>query len=95
MSEVQFIDGLSAKKPHENAPDFVKASVSIHVPRLREFLSQQSGEWLNADLKESKGGKWYIAVNDYQSKQTDRSVETTGFNPPITTPAAPEDDLPF
>ena len=95
MNEVKFIDGIRVSKPHENAPGFVKAGLSFHIPRLIEWANQQTEEWVNSDLKESKQGKLYLAVNDYQPKQTEQAVETTGFNPPHNAPVAEDQDLPF
>lgn len=69
-----FIDGLMAKKPHENAPDFMKASISIKRADLIAWLQGRDDEWINADVKESKGGKWYAALNDYKP-QTGRGAE--------------------
>lgn len=66
--EIQFVKGLLVKAPHERAPDFVKASISIKVAELEEWLSTQSGEWVNIDVKESRGGKWFAAVNTYKPK---------------------------
>jgi len=34
MSDNDFPNGLFANKPHKNAPDFVKAGISIQVERL-------------------------------------------------------------
>ncbi len=66
MSDVQFVDGLMVKKPHSNAPDFVKASLSIKREDLINWLQGQSGEWINVDVKESKKGSWYAQVNDWE-----------------------------
>lgn len=66
MSEVKFVDGLMVKKPHSNAPDFVKASLSIKREDLINWLQGQSGEWINVDVKESKKGSWYAQVNDWE-----------------------------
>jgi hypothetical protein len=66
MAEVKFVDGLMAKKPHDKAPEFVKCSLSMKREALIEWLNGQSGEWINADVKESKKGSWYVAVNDYK-----------------------------
>lgn len=76
-----FVNGLIYKPKHENAPDFVKGKLSINVKNLREWLDSQTGEWVNADIKQSKEGKYYIQVNEYQAPE----------------PAAPEpsSDLPF
>ncbi len=66
MSDVQFVDGLMVKKPHPNAPDFVKGSLSIKREDLLNWLQGQSGEWINVDIKESRKGTWYAQVNDWQ-----------------------------
>ena len=66
MSAVQFIDGLTFKAPHPKGPDFVKAQGGMRREALIAWLQQQQGEWVNFDVKESKGGKWYAAVNDYK-----------------------------
>ena len=58
MSDIEFINGLMAKQPNENAPDFVKASISIKREELIAWLSSRNDEWINADIKESRGGKW-------------------------------------
>ena len=61
-----FADGLIVKKPHQNAPDFVKARVSIKKDEFLKWLEPQQKEWINLDLKESKGGKLYFAVDNWQ-----------------------------
>jgi len=66
MSDVKFVDGLMVKKPHQNAPDFVKAGLSIKREELINWLQGQSGEWINVDIKESQKGSWYAQVNDWQ-----------------------------
>jgi hypothetical protein len=68
MSDIEFINGLMAKQPNENAPDFVKASISIKREELIAWLSSRNDEWINADIKESRGGKWYVAVNDRNAR---------------------------
>ncbi|MEN8252615.1 MAG: hypothetical protein ABFQ53_03480 [Patescibacteria group bacterium] len=69
MSDVKFVDGLMVKKPHQNAPDFVKANLSIKREELITWLQGQSGEWINLDVKESQKGSWYAQVNDWQPQQ--------------------------
>ena len=77
MSDIEFIDGLNAKAPNQGAPEYVKAKLSIKREALIAFLQQREGEWINAEIKESKGGKWYVAVdpwkpNSEKSGQSDR-----------------------
>lgn len=71
---IQFVDGLIVKAPHGNAPDFVKASISIKVADLGMWLREKhkaGEEWVNVDVKESKGGKWYAAVSTFKPKEKD------------------------
>ena len=65
MSEKEFVAGLFVKAPHERAPDFVKASLSIKRADLGNWLRSKSDEWINVDVKQSQGGKWYAEVNTF------------------------------
>lgn len=69
MSDIEFINGLMAKRPNDNAPEFVKAAISIKREELIAWLSSRNDEWINADIKESKGGRWYIAVSSLKSRE--------------------------
>jgi hypothetical protein len=91
MSDIKFIDGLIVKAPHERAPDFVKAKLSIKRAELIEWLEDQDGEWINADVKESRGGKWYVSVDEWKPE---REKEPERKGPPVE-PPADFDDLPF
>ena len=94
MSDTQFIEGLHFKAPHPNAPDFVKARGGMRREDLIEWLQQQQGEWVNFDVKESKGGKWYAAVNDY--KRDDRAPsKPVNTAPQQDQGAFEDDDIPF
>lgn len=66
MSDIQFVDGLIAKAPNQGAPDYVKAKLSIRRSELAEWLASQSGDWINVEVKESKAGKWYAAVDTWK-----------------------------
>jgi hypothetical protein len=67
MSEEKvFIKGMTVKAPRENAPSFVKASIGINIKDLVAFLGGFHSEWINIDIKESKGGKWYAELNTWQ-----------------------------
>jgi hypothetical protein len=70
--EIEFVNGLSVKAPHENAPSFVKANLSIKVDDLKEWLNTKSG-WVNIDVKESKGGKWYAQVSTFKPKEPEKA----------------------
>lgn len=66
MSDIQYINGLIVKAPNEKAPEYVKAKLSIKRAELIEWLQGQSGDWINADVKVSQGGKWYCAVDTWK-----------------------------
>lgn len=70
MSDVKFIDGLMFKPPVKKdgspLPDFIKAKGSMKRTELIETLQGMDGEWVNFDVKESKGGKWYAALDDWE-----------------------------
>lgn len=72
-NETKFIDGLIVKAPNENAPEYVKAKLSIKREELIAWLQRQSGEWINADIKVSQGGKYYAAVDDWKPNGGNRS----------------------
>lgn len=68
--ETIFADGMIFKRPHENAPDFVKGAISIKVDEFKEFLDKHANNgWVNLDLKKSKNDKLYLQLNDYKSRK--------------------------
>lgn len=106
MSDIEFVEGLSAKAPRQNAPEFVKASLSIKREALISWLQQRDGEWVNADVKEAKSGKWYVAVdawkpNSEKSGQSDRPArgqESKPREPSFAdgpSPGFADDEIPF
>lgn len=98
MTDKEFVPGLFAKPPHPNSPDFVKASVSIKVKDLGNFLREKNKageEWVNVQLKESQGGKWYAEVDNWkpdsnQGQSNQSSAQQHGGGQPEDF-----DDLPF
>ena len=76
MSDVEFVDGLIVKKPHQNAPDFIKCKLSIRREELLEWLQKKQSEWINIDIKESQKGSWYAQVNDWQPNGVGQGVQT-------------------
>lgn len=101
-NEVEFIDGLSAKAPPERAPEYVKAKLSIRREPLIAWLQSRDGEWINAEVKVSQNGKWYVAVDAWKPEQKDRSTERSAprHGAPASAPVAPaeepiDDDIPF
>ena len=102
MSEMKFVDGLRAFKPHANAPSFVIAALEINTAELQAWLAQQ-GEKVRLDLKESRSGTYYCSVNEFKpdpsrgnggSQDQSKGSPSGGdfSNPP---PDDYDDDIPF
>jgi hypothetical protein len=69
MSQV-FPEGISAFKPHEKAPEFVKADISVDAVKFQEWLqthpeARDAKGYVRLTLKASREGKYYLAVNTY------------------------------
>lgn len=83
MSDVEFVDGLFYKEPRASAPDYVKGSISIQPAKLAAWLAQHQGEeWVNVDVKESRGGKIYCAVNDWKPGKREAPVANADRSKP-------------
>ena len=91
MSDLKFADGLIVKAPHERAPEYVKAKISIHRERLIAWLQTQEGEWINLDVKASRDGKWYAAVDDWKPQK--QAPKVTAKAP--AQPLLDDDPIPF
>ena len=64
--DVVFAQGMIVKHPHPNAPDFVKASVSFKMKEFVEWGREHHKDgWINIQIKESKGGKLYAALDTF------------------------------
>lgn len=87
MSEDKFVDGLIVKAPHDQAPDFVKCTISIKRKDLGNWLRGREEDWINLDVKVSQYGKWYAQINDWKPEK----------KAPTTEPATPDydDNIPF
>ena len=91
-NDIEFVDGLIVKAPHAKAPDYVKASISIKVEDLGKWLRakyKSGNEWVNIDVKESKGGKWYAAVSTFKPKAKGEATKPAGKFDDM------DDDIPF
>ena len=68
MPEAIFPEGISVRDPHEKAPDFVRGRISMKKDELIPWLEKQEGEWVNCDIKRSKGGQLYLQVATWKPK---------------------------
>lgn len=80
--ENKLVDGLYVDKPSESAPDFVKGKISINA-KLIDFYNAHKNDagYVNIDILESKGGKYYAKLNDFKPNNSSGEPEP--------------DDLPF
>lgn len=62
MADVQFVDGLRVQEPSSRAPEWIVMKLGMQREKLMDWLSQQDGEWVNAEIKRAKSGKLYVAV---------------------------------
>jgi hypothetical protein len=85
-----FANGLIFKAPRENAPDFVKGSISVKVDEFVAFLqaNNTNSGWVNIDIKESKGGKIYCELNTYKPERPNIEPKED-----VPTVEYPEDDI--
>ncbi len=61
---------MIVKLRRENAPEWVKASLSFKVEEFIAFLQKNDNNgWVNVDLLESKGGKLYGSLNTWKPKK--------------------------
>ncbi len=95
QNEIEFVDGLMIKEPREGAPDFVKASISIKRKDLGNWLRNKEDDWINIDVKVSRGGKWYCSVDNWKPTEASQNmgIKTMPHNEPET--ITESEEIPF
>lgn len=87
MSDIQFVDGMIVKRP-ENAPDYLLAKLSLKRDEHIAWLQQQN-QWINIELKRSKAGKCYAAVDQWKPNKdeiiptTHETAKSNGYAPDL------------
>lgn len=99
MAEKQFCEGLFYKQPGPKAPPFIKANLSFNVIKFVEWLQKQTNErgWVNVDIKESREGKIYAELNNWQPKKEVQTIQQgqsfdEQMNAPAQEPTKIDDD---
>lgn len=90
MSDVKFVTGLFVNPPHEKAPDFVKAAISIRPKEFAACLAEQEPNdkgYVRLQVKSSRDGKWYAAVDNWRPEGKLGKPKGDDFNP--------DKDIPF
>jgi hypothetical protein len=98
MTDKEFVPGLFAKAPHENSPDFVKMGLTIKVKDLGNFLrekNQAGEEWVNIQVKESQGGKWYAEVDNWKPDANRQQNDAPAPSQQQAEQEDFDDDIPF
>jgi hypothetical protein len=103
--DIQFINGMIVKGPHQNAPDFVKSNISFKVEEMIETLQKlDKAGWVNVVIKESKAGKWYAQQDTWEpTKQEEyatgakqaREAMSSERSPVILEHDFTDDSIPF
>ena len=79
-----FPDGLMYKAPRENAPDFVKGSISVNIPKFGEFIRkhrEKDNDWMNFDMKVSKRtGAIYLELNTWKPAVNANGTEASSLS---------------
>lgn len=94
-NENTYLNGLIIKAPNENAPDYVKAKISIKREELIASLQAMTGDWINLDVKVAQSGKWHAPVDNWKPNGERQAA------PARQAPAEPDDlqfqddDIPF
>jgi len=72
MSNLIFANGIYLQKKTEKTPDFIKIRLSFKSKDFVAFLKEHTNEngYCNIDLRESKDGKRYFALNDWKKDDT-------------------------
>jgi hypothetical protein len=95
--DVVFADGMIVKKPHQNAPEFVKASVSFKMKEFVEWGREHHKEgWVNVQIKESRGGKLYASLDTFTpSKQEEYATGSAQAKEAMASDSFEDSDVPF
>lgn len=93
--ETIFIDGLRVFKPSDKAPDFIILNGEIDMKELREFALNHHDEGkVRFQVKESKGGKYYAALDTFKPQQQAQQQPQQSSAPSPNTEDF-DDDIPF
>jgi hypothetical protein len=72
MTDKVFADGLIVKAKHENAPEWVRDSLSFKVDEFILFLQKHADNgWVNVQTLTARSGKPYAALDTFKPNQGD------------------------
>lgn len=75
--------GIRFYRPHPNAPEFIRGSLSINVKEFIKFLKEYEKDgWVNIDLKKSMIGNYYLLLSEWE-KEAETETKTKAEDPKI------------
>jgi hypothetical protein len=86
-TKLKFVEGIRVYGPGKNTPSFVKANLNFNSNELMVWLNSQPENFV-VDIKESKNGKYYMAVSEFTPKAKPEYVPDMPVDEPT-------DGLPF
>lgn len=91
--EKNFANGFILTR-RSGAPDYVVGNVAINVQEFTEWLNTYKNEkgWVNLNLMQSQGGKFYAEQNTWQPEQ---GGATKAAAPAPAMQTNDDDDFPF
>ena len=68
MAETIYPKGMRLWPPRDNAPDFIKGSLTVHMDTFTEWAQEHTDEkgYVRLDLKEGRDGALYLALNTFK-----------------------------
>jgi hypothetical protein len=72
VSDIEFVQGMFFNKPSDKAPDWVVGNISIKADEFVRWLEAQRPNdkgFIKIKVNESKAGKVYCALDDYEPQQ--------------------------
>lgn len=70
--------GFIFRPKKESAPNFVVGSLSIKTSDAIETLKAHTkGEWVNMNVKISKGGNYYVEIDTWEPTSTQQNESST------------------
>lgn len=84
MSDANFANGLIVKRPHQNAPAFIKCSLSFKVDDFIQCLQQNNNNgWVNMDVKLAKDNqRLYAEIDNWQPNQQQAPPQQQNYQQP-------------
>jgi hypothetical protein len=81
--EKDFVDGMIIKKPNDNAPEWVKAKMSIKLDDFKGWIgnfvkANPNDEWINIDIKESQKGTLYAERDTWKPEKKAAAPQPKG-----------------